>query len=163
MIKNTDLLAQDLKSTTHSTTIGVLGIGIIQGIAAGTGYWLFGINDPFFWAVITGFVSIIPLVGTTLIWAQVGLFLIAQGHTWPGIGLLLYGIVVISSIDNIARLLIQKNSQCTYSDHRFWRHHWTWYFWIAWLGVWPPDACLPCYFHQNVHEGAYRSPLARLL
>ena len=106
--KNIELLAQDLKSMTHSTIIGVPAIGIIQGTAAGIGYWLFGLNEPIFWAIITGFVSIIPLVGTTLIWAPAGLFLIAQGHTWPGIGLLLYGIVVIASIDNIARLLIQK-------------------------------------------------------
>jgi predicted PurR-regulated permease PerM len=105
---NIELLAHELKSMTHSTIIGVPAIGIIQGTAAGLGYWIFGLQEPFFWAVITAFVSILPLVGTTLIWAPAGLFLIAMGNTWPGIGLLIFGVLVIINIDNIARLMIQK-------------------------------------------------------
>ena len=106
--ENIEVLAQELKSMTHSTIIGVPAIGIIQGSAAGIGYWIFGLQEPFFWAVITAFVSILPLVGTTLIWAPAGLFLIAMGNTWPGIGLLIFGVLVIINIDNVARLMIQK-------------------------------------------------------
>jgi predicted PurR-regulated permease PerM len=106
--ENIELLAQELKSMTHSTIIGVPAIGIIQGTAAGIGYWIFGLQEPFFWAVITAFVSILPILGTTLIWAPAGLFLIAMGNTWPGIGLLIFGVLVIINIDNVARLMIQK-------------------------------------------------------
>lgn len=105
---NIRILSHELESMTLSNIIGVPAIGIIQGTAAGLGYWVFGLPEPFFWGVITAFVSLLPLIGSTLIWVPAGLFLIALGHTWPGIGMLLYGLLVVINIDNIARFIIQK-------------------------------------------------------
>lgn len=106
--QNMRILTVELESMTLSNIIGVPAICVIQGTAAGIGYWFFGLNEYFFWGVITAFVSILPLVGSTLIWAPAGLFLIAIGQTWEGIGLLVYGMVVVINIDNIARFMIQK-------------------------------------------------------
>jgi predicted PurR-regulated permease PerM len=106
--ESTNTLARELEAMTLSNIIGVPAIGIIQGTAAGFGYWIFGLQEPVFWGVITAFVSLIPLVGSTLIWVPAGLFLIALGQTWPGIGMLLYGLIVIINIDNVARFIIQK-------------------------------------------------------
>ena len=52
--------------------------------------------------------SIIPLVGTAIIWAPVGLFLIASAETWQGVGLLVYSAAIITNIDNVFRFIIQK-------------------------------------------------------
>jgi predicted PurR-regulated permease PerM len=105
---NIGLLNEELHSMTISNIIGVPAVAIIQGAAAGLGYWLFGVSDPVFWAVITAFTSILPLIGTTLVWIPAGIFLIATGATMPGIGLLVYGGLVVINIDNIVRMFIQK-------------------------------------------------------
>jgi predicted PurR-regulated permease PerM len=105
---NIKILATELKSMTLSNVIGVPAIATIQGTAAGLGYWIFGLSEPVFWGVITAFVSLLPLMGSTLVWVPAGLFLLALGQTWQGVGLLLYGILVIINIDNVTRFAIQK-------------------------------------------------------
>jgi predicted PurR-regulated permease PerM len=105
---NIQILSAELKSMTLSNIIGVPAIGIIQGTAAGLGYWAFGLSEPLFWGIITAFVSLLPLVGSTLIWVPASIFLMALGQTWQGIGLLIYGGLVIINIDNVARFIIQK-------------------------------------------------------
>lgn len=106
--ENRKILGDELESQTLSNSIGVPLIAVIQGACAGLGYWIFGVEEPVFWAVITAFASILPLVGSTLIWAPAGIILIALGHMWMGVGLLIYGGVVIINIDNVARLMLQK-------------------------------------------------------
>jgi len=105
---NIKILSTELQSMTFSNVIGVPLIAIIQGTAAGLGYWVFGLGEPLFWGVITAFASILPLVGSTLVWAPAALVLLALGNTWQGIGLIIYGGVVIINIDNVARFMIQK-------------------------------------------------------
>lgn len=107
-LHNIQLLAEELRSQTLSNSIGVPLIATIQGTAAGLGYWLFGVPEPLFWGIITGFASIIPLAGSTLVWAPAALFLIFTGELWFGLGLLAYGAIVIINIDNVARFIIQK-------------------------------------------------------
>jgi predicted PurR-regulated permease PerM len=106
--ENILILSTELESMTFSNVIGVPMIAVIQGLAAGLGYWIFGLSEPVFWGVITAFVSILPLVGSTLIWVPAGLFLMAMGNTWQGAALLVYGGIVIINIDNVARFMIQK-------------------------------------------------------
>lgn len=105
---NIKILATELKSMTLSNVIGVPAIATIQGTAAGLGYWIFGLSEPVFWGVTTAFVSLLPLMGSTLVWVPAGLFLLALGQTWQGVGLLLYGTLVIINIDNVTRFAIQK-------------------------------------------------------
>ncbi len=99
--KSIGILNKELESMTISNLIGVPAVAIIQGVAAGLGYWIFGISDPLFWAVITAFASILPLIGTTLVWIPAGLLLIGTGETWMGLGLLAYGGFIVINIDNI--------------------------------------------------------------
>jgi predicted PurR-regulated permease PerM len=106
--ENTHVLYNELNNMTLSNAVAVPLIGIIQGSAAGLGYWFFGLSEPFFWAVITAFVSLLPLIGTTLIWAPASLFLLATSSLFNGLGLMIYGVLVIINIDNISRFVIQK-------------------------------------------------------
>jgi predicted PurR-regulated permease PerM len=105
---NIKILSTELQSMTFSNVVGVPLIAIIQGAAAGLGYWIFGLDEPVFWAVITAFASILPLIGSTLVWVPAGLFLMAMGGMWQGVGLLVYGGLVVINIDNVARFIIQK-------------------------------------------------------
>jgi predicted PurR-regulated permease PerM len=105
---NIKLLSGELESQTLSNSIGVPLIATIQGTAAGIGYWIFGMEEPIFWAVITAFASIIPIAGSTLVWAPAAIILMATNSLWMGLGLIAYGAIVIINIDNIARFTIQK-------------------------------------------------------
>lgn len=106
--ENKKILATELQSQTLSNSIGVPLIALIQGSAAGLGYWMFGMSEPVFWGIVTAFASILPLVGSTLIWAPAALILMVTGDLWQGVFLAIYGAVVIINIDNIARFMIQK-------------------------------------------------------
>ena len=106
--ENIKLLANELESQTLSNAIGVPLIAVIQGTAAGIGYWIFGLDEPVFWAVVTAFASILPLAGSTLIWVPASFFIMATQNVWMGVGLAVYGGLVIINIDNIARFTIQK-------------------------------------------------------
>jgi predicted PurR-regulated permease PerM len=105
---NIKLLSGELESQTLSNSIGVPLIATIQGTAAGIGSWIFGMDEPIFWAVITAFASIIPIAGSTLVWAPAAIILMATNSLWMGLGLIAYGAIVVINIDNIARFTIQK-------------------------------------------------------
>lgn len=102
------VLYHELQTMTFSNAITVPLLAIIQGLAAWLGFWFFGVEEPFFWAIMLALFSIIPLVGTAIIWAPVGLFLIASAETWQGVGLLVYSAAIITNIDNVFRFIIQK-------------------------------------------------------
>lgn len=105
---NIGVLATELESQTFSNSIGVPLIAIIQGTAAGLGYWMFGVQEPVFWGTITAFASVIPLAGSTLVWAPAALIIMLTEGVWMGLGLAVYGGLVIINIDNVARFMIQK-------------------------------------------------------
>ncbi|MCU0431172.1 MAG: AI-2E family transporter [Cytophagaceae bacterium] len=98
----------ELVSMTHSAAIGIPVIAIIQGLFAWLAFLIAGMNETFFWASITALVSVVPVVGTALVWIPASIFLLAEGHTWQAIFLMTYGAVVLSNIDNVVRFFIQK-------------------------------------------------------
>lgn len=105
---NNALFVKEMNSMVMSNLMGAPLIAIIQGLFAWLGYVIFGLPEPLFWAVITALFSFIPLVGTPLVWLPAGLFQITAGQLWPGIGMLIYGAVIISNVDNVFRFIVQK-------------------------------------------------------
>lgn len=91
---------------TRSVVKGHVFVAILQGLAAGVGLWAVGIPRVFFLTFLMVVLGFIPMVGSMLIWAPAGLFLIATGHALAGLGLLLYGGVLIGALDNLARPLL---------------------------------------------------------
>ncbi len=106
--KNTRLLMIETKDTILNNGIGIIVLGLIQGLFAMLGYFIFGINDPILWGLITGVASVIPFAGTMLVWVPLTLLLFANGDTSGGIGLTLYGFIIIGGIDNVMRFILQK-------------------------------------------------------
>ncbi|NRO95273.1 AI-2E family transporter [Paraburkholderia sp. NMBU_R16] len=93
----------------RSVVLGIVVTAAAQGALAGIGYWAAGVGAPLLLAVLTGLAALLPF-GTPLVWAPVGLVLLMNGHMWAGIGLLLWGTVIVSWIDNLIRPLVISSS-----------------------------------------------------
>lgn len=106
--ENIDILGKETISVVRANAIGIPLISLIQGIFAMIGYWIFGINDFVLWGFITGVFAFFPIVGTTLIWAPLVVFLFSQGQTGQGIGLLIFSLVVTGNVDYLARVTLMK-------------------------------------------------------
>ncbi len=105
---NINTFGNELVAQTYSNVLGAPILALVQGIVASLGYIWFGIPDPWFWGIMTGIFSFIPVVGSALIWIPAALFLLGNEQTWAGIFLILYGFLVISMMDNIFRFAFQK-------------------------------------------------------
>ncbi len=106
--KNIEALRNETMSVVRANAIGIPLISFIQGVCAIIGYWIFGINEFVLWGFITGIFAFFPIVGTTLIWAPLVVFLFSQGHTGQGIGLLIYSLLVTGNVDYLARITLMK-------------------------------------------------------
>jgi predicted PurR-regulated permease PerM len=80
---------------------GYLLVAIAQGTLMGIGLWIFGIPNPAFWGMVTGFASLIPTIGTGLVSIPSIIYLFVNGHTGAGIGLLLWALCAVGLIDNL--------------------------------------------------------------
>jgi len=92
-------------NTTRAVVYGLLLAAIVQGFMAGLGYWAAGISAPVFWGAATAMLALIPF-GATLIWVPMGLWLLLTGHIAAGVGLLLWGMLAVSWIDNLVRPMV---------------------------------------------------------
>jgi len=91
-----------------SNAIGIPIVAASQGLAAMLGYYIFGISDYLLWGVLTGIVSVVPLIGCMIIWGPLCIYLYATGHSGAALGLALYSFIVTGSIDNVLRFTILK-------------------------------------------------------
>jgi len=90
------------KGTVQSVVYGIIGSSAAQGIMAGIGFAIAGVPSPVLLALVTFFFSFIP-AGPVLIWAGAAVWLFSGGHIGWGIFMIIYGILGISSIDNVVR------------------------------------------------------------
>jgi predicted PurR-regulated permease PerM len=89
-------------TTTRAVVYGVLLTALIQGVAAGLGYWVAGLSSPVIFGVITAMLALIPFC-TPLAWGSAGAWLLVQGHTAEAIGVWIWGAAVVSQLDNVLR------------------------------------------------------------
>jgi sporulation protein YlmC with PRC-barrel domain len=88
--------------------VGNLGTAFAQAAAATLGYFIFGAPVPLIWGAATLFAALIPLVGPALVWVPMAI-VVGVGHGWlRGAGLALYGLLVVSTVDNVVRPLLTK-------------------------------------------------------
>jgi len=99
---------RQLDDVAKSVILGAFVIALAQGAAGGLGLFIVGIQ-PFFWGCMMGFASLIPVVGTALIWLPVALYLILTGHWQWGLFLIGWGAIVVSGIDSIIRPILMQN------------------------------------------------------
>ena len=99
-------LIKKFKDITNSVIYGHIVVGIIQGIMTGIGLFIFGVDNALLLTLISILVAVIPILGAWLVWITSAIYLLTLGHTGRGIGLFIYGALIISWIDNILRAYI---------------------------------------------------------
>jgi predicted PurR-regulated permease PerM len=96
----------------RATVKGGILVAMAQGTLGGIAFWFLGIHAALLWAVLMAFLSLIPAIGATLVWLPVAIYFLATGAIWQGIGLILYGVLVIGLVDNLLRpFLVGKGSK----------------------------------------------------
>lgn len=91
-----------------SNAIGIPVLALSQALVATLGYYLFGLEEYVIWGIVTGLFSILPIVGSALIWFPLCIYMFASNQISEGIGLLFYSALITSSIDNVLRFTILK-------------------------------------------------------
>lgn len=106
--ENILLLARETKNMITASAIGIPVLAAVQGLIATLGYALFGVEDYGMWGFFTGVCSLIPVIGTAIIWMPLCAYFFAIGQQAAGWGLLIYSAVLITNIDYLVRLTILK-------------------------------------------------------
>lgn len=87
----------------RAVVVSMLLAALLQGMVAGAGYWLVGLRTPLLLGLATAVASLLPFVGTLLVWGPASAFLLWSGQVWPALGLAAWGTLLIHPIDNILR------------------------------------------------------------
>jgi len=79
-----NLFGKELVSQTFSNSVGIPLIALAQGVLGYLAYLITGVEEPGFWGVLTGFCSILPVVGSGIIFVPIAAYLFLNGGTWQG-------------------------------------------------------------------------------
>jgi len=101
-----DKLEERVKEMVVAAIYGGLAVGVVQGTLGGVAFLAFGLPSPVFWGTAMAIFSLVPLFGCFIIWGTAGVMLLLAGSVGKGIGLLLYGMLIISSVDNIIKPIV---------------------------------------------------------
>ena len=111
---NTQEVIREINMIVRSNAIGIPLLAIIQGGVAMIGYLIFGAPNILLLGFLTCFATIIPMVGTALVWFPVAAYLAISGDWFHAIGLAAYGAIVVSQSDNLIRFILQKKMADTH-------------------------------------------------
>ena len=106
----TDGLFEKVDATTWGDVIGHISVALLQAIIAGIGLWAVGIPNVVFWTFVMAVLALLPLIGAFLVWGPAALYLVVVDQVAAGILLALYGLFVISMVDNYARPIVIDQS-----------------------------------------------------
>ncbi len=110
--KEVDEIFKRINSISRATLKGAFLIGIVQGLLVGFGFWVIGIPGALFWAAITAFMSLIPSLGAGFVYLPAVAYLYFTGQNSQATFLLLWGVILVSNIDNFLRpYLVGKDTQ----------------------------------------------------
>ena len=108
--KHQEIIIQKSKNITYGVIYGAILVALIQGALGALGFYIFGISTPIFWGILMAFCAIVPVIGTALVWFPAALIMLIQGYMGAGsifflkgIGLIIYGVLIVSSIDNVIK------------------------------------------------------------
>ncbi len=92
----------------RGVSLGILLVAIIQGVLCGIGFAVAGVKQPAFWGLLATLVAPIPVVGTSLVWLPLCLYLWFSGSSFAAVGLALWGTIAVAGSDNILRPLFLR-------------------------------------------------------
>ncbi|MEK7462847.1 MAG: AI-2E family transporter [Patescibacteria group bacterium] len=106
--KYDNLILEKLDGAVNSVIKGSLLIAAVQGVLIGIGFWIFGIPSPAFWGTVGVIAALVPGVGTSLIILPAIAYLFVNGSYFAAFGLIIWGTILVGSIDNVLRTIIYK-------------------------------------------------------
>ncbi len=98
-----EILFKRIGDVVYAIIYGLVIAAIVQGIAGVIGFFIFGIDNAILLGLVMIVAAMIPFVGSAIIWLPISIIEILSNNFVKGIGLLIYGIVIISTVDNIIR------------------------------------------------------------
>ncbi len=101
-----DRLANRFLSIVRATIKGSVVVALVQGTLGGLTFWIVGIPSAILFAVLMGIISLLPAIGTAIIWGPAAIWLLSTGAVWEGIVVLVSGLAVIGLADNILRPIL---------------------------------------------------------
>jgi len=93
--RHTHALLEQFRTVGREVFLGTVVTGIVQGALAAVGYWITGVPEPVFFGALTALGSLVPGVGTLLVWVPIGVVQIANGHTGAGLFQLIYSALMV--------------------------------------------------------------------
>jgi len=102
-------IIQNIQAVSKSVILGTLITGAAQGAAGGIAFWITGLPG-LFWGTMMAFSSLVPLVGTALIWLPASLYLLISGHWGYCIFMILWCLIIVGMIDNFVRPLFMQGA-----------------------------------------------------
>jgi len=105
-------LSEKFITVIRATVKGNVLVAATQGALGGLAFWFLGIKGALLWAVLMGFLSLLPAIGAGLIWLPVAIYFLVTGAIWQGVALIAYGVLVIGLVDNVLRpVLVGKDTK----------------------------------------------------
>ncbi len=95
-------------SITEAMLLGTALTAVLQGALIGFGFWIVGLPNAVFWGVITAFASILPVLGSALVWLPGVIVLLVQQRFGAAIALLIMGGLLASNLDNVVRPVVYR-------------------------------------------------------
>ncbi|MBS3148847.1 AI-2E family transporter [Candidatus Woesearchaeota archaeon] len=112
-VHHQDQVIKQFSDVTYALIYGSFIVALVQGTLGAFGFWLFGINGFLWWGIVMTFFALVPFVGCAMIWMPAAGYMILAGYLqaeptlmWQGLGLFFYGLLIISTIDNILKPII---------------------------------------------------------
>ena len=106
--RNKDEVLGEINMIVKSNAIGIPLLALIQGIVALIGYLIFGAPDPLLFGFLTCLATIIPIVGTALVWVPLAAYMALAGDWIHALGLFVYSLLILTNVDNLIRFVLQK-------------------------------------------------------
>ncbi|MFT3929147.1 MAG: AI-2E family transporter [Spongiibacteraceae bacterium] len=106
------LLLHKITEVTAATIKGNMVVAAVQGALGGFIFWVFDVQAALLWGVVMAFASLLPSVGSALVWGPVAIYFLISGAVWQGAVLIAFGAGVIGLVDNILRpILVGRSTQ----------------------------------------------------
>ena len=109
---HTHYLLNKFTTVIRATVKGNVVVAMVQGGLGGLAFWVLGVQGALLWGVLMAFLSLLPAIGSALVWGPVAIYFLATGAIWQGVALIAFCVLVIGTIDNVLRpILVGKETQ----------------------------------------------------
>jgi len=105
-------LLMKFAAVSRATVKGTVVVAVVQGVLGGIAFWITGIDGSLLWGTLMAFLSLIPAVGSAIVWVPATIFFFATSAIWKALFLIGFFVVVVGLVDNILRpLLVGKDTK----------------------------------------------------